>query len=171
MIERGGTDWERFVRAVENGDTATLTVMASNPNLVQRIPNWVELQLHLSPNTQTLECLLTQYAVSDDALSETLVRAARQNKIEMVQNLIERGAHDDARSQALVFAVVHKNADIARAIAPVSNYLFVLSAISAADTDAVQFVEQIMAEILRAQLHSQVDNQITLAHHSKAKKM
>jgi len=144
--------------------------MASNRQLTDKMPQWVELQLYLSPNIQILDFLLTQYTVSDYALSETLVQAARQNNIEMVNNLIERGAHDDARSQALVFAVVHNNADIARAIAPVSNCMFVLNAISAADTDGVQFVEQIMAETLRTQLHSQVDKQI-LSHHSKIKKM
>jgi len=165
MILHTNVERERFIRAVESNDIQTAKRFVSQPDL-RDINQWVEMHLYLSSSVDMLDCLLDVCSVSDHGLSETLVQAARKNNLEMVENLLGRGAKD-IRSEAMAFAIVHRNKDIALLIAPVSN--LIPFSTEAMDPISRKFFDAVASEHLRQKLSTEIS-----AHthtHKPAKKM
>lgn len=159
------TERKQFIRAVNLNDVQAATRLVCNPNLTD-IAQWVESDLRYCDSIEMLDCLLSHYSVSDEALSEALISAARKNNLEMVENLLGRGAKD-IRSEAMAFAIVHRNKDIALLIAPVSN--LIPFSTEAMDLIGREFFDAVASEHLRHKLSTEI-----AAHthtHRLAKKM
>lgn len=153
MILHTNVERERFIRAVESNDIQTAQRFVSQPDLTN-ISQWVEMHLYLSSSVDMLNCLLDTCCVSDHGLSETLVQAARKNNLDMVENLIDRGAKDGIQSEAMAFAIVHRNKDIARLLAPVSNLMSF--SIETMDPMSREFFDMVVSEHLRHKLHTEI---------------
>lgn len=160
---------ERFIGAVERNDIQAVKHIVSKPNC-NDIAQWVEMHLYLSSSSDMVDCLLDKYTISSHGLSETLVQAARKNNLEMVENLISRGAKDGIQSEAMAFCIVHRNKDMARLIVPVSNPMFFSLAIDGMDPISREFFEVVLSENLRHKLTTELSAE-TQTPRSVAKKM
>lgn len=169
MILRTNVEREGFIRAVERNDVQAVKCIVSKPHC-NDIAQWVEMHLYLSPSSEMVDCLLDKYPISDHGLSETLVQASRKNDLAMVENLITRGAKDGIQSEAMAFTLVHRNKDIARLIAPVSDLMFFSLAIERMDPISREFFDVVVSEHLRYKLTTALSEK-TQTHKSVAKKM
>lgn len=170
MILHTNTQRERFIRAVESNDVPAVTRIVSQPHSPD-IAQWVEMHLYLCSSVGMLDCLLDKYCVSSHGLSETLVQAARKNNLQMVENLIARGAKDGLQSEAMAFSIVHRNKDLARLIAPVSDPVFFSLLIDNMDPISREFFEVVLSEHLRHKITTELSAIQTEPQTSVAKKM
>lgn len=160
------TERKQFIRALNLNDIQAATRLVCNPTSSD-IAQWVERYLWACDSSEMLDCLLQHYSVSDEALSEALISAARKADIPMVENLIARGAKDGSLSEALGFAIVNHSKDIAHIIAPVSDLTSL--PLEAMDPITRELYEEFVSETLRNKLNTEISAQIPI--HKPAKKM